>query len=333
MEINWTEFFAPVWLSVKIAVITSIIVFILASYVAKLMAGRKFPGYSLLETVLMLPLVLPPTVVGFVLLVILGRRSWIGELYERLTEQTILFTWGAAVIAAVVVAFPLVYRTVKAGFEEVDKDLEDAARAQGASELQVLRYVTLPLAGRALAAGFVLGFARGLGEFGATIMVAGNIPGRTQTVPTAIYVAVDGGNMTLAWMWVCSIIVISALMLMFVTVNRIELIPEGRGAQNIKNCINPLFIPWLLEHHEVVTFLNQRDEFQAVNNLGGFFNADADIGFTTGYAAGNRQMAILLRLIPAESGCGNSVQPQLLVQQYTYAGAALTVNQPQAVLL
>ncbi|KUP20576.1 molybdate ABC transporter permease subunit [Paenibacillus sp. DMB5] len=216
MEINWTEFFAPVWLSVRIAVITSIIVFILATYAAKLMAGRKFPGYSLLETVLMLPLVLPPTVVGFVLLVILGRRSWIGELYERLTEQTILFTWGAAVIAAVVVAFPLVYRTVKAGFEEVDKDLEDAARAQGASELQVLRYVTLPLAGRALAAGFVLGFARGLGEFGATIMVAGNIPGRTQTVPTAIYVAVDGGNMTLAWMWVCSIIVISALMLMFV---------------------------------------------------------------------------------------------------------------------
>ncbi len=216
MEINWTEFFAPVWLSVKIAVITSIIVFILATYAAKLMAGRKFPGYSLLETVLMLPLVLPPTVVGFVLLVILGRRSWIGGLYERLTEQTILFTWGAAVIAAVVVAFPLVYRTVKAGFEEVDKDLEDAARAQGASELQVLRYVTLPLAGRALAAGFVLGFARGLGEFGATIMVAGNIPGRTQTVPTAIYVAVDGGNMTLAWMWVFSIIVISALMLMFV---------------------------------------------------------------------------------------------------------------------
>lgn len=123
---------------------------------------------------------------------------------------------GAAVIAAVVVAFPLVYRTVKAGFEDVEKDLEDAARAQGASELQVLRYVTLPLASRSLAAGYVLGFARGLGEFGATIMVAGNIPGRTQTVPTAIYVAVDGGDMTLAWMWVCSIIVISAVMLMFV---------------------------------------------------------------------------------------------------------------------
>ena len=216
MEINWTDFFSPVWLSAKISVITSIIVFLLATYAAKLMAGRKFPGHSLIETVLLLPLVLPPTVVGFVLLVILGRRSWIGKLYEQFTEHTILFTWGAAVIAAVVVAFPLVYRTVKAGFEGVEKDLEDAARAQGASELQVLRYVTLPLASRSLAAGYVLGFARGLGEFGATIMVAGNIPGRTQTVPTAIYVAVDGGNMTLAWMWVCSIIVISALMLMFV---------------------------------------------------------------------------------------------------------------------
>ncbi|MEK3875502.1 molybdate ABC transporter permease subunit [Paenibacillus sp. FSL M7-0420] len=216
MEINWPDFFAPVWLSIKIAVLTSIIVFLLAMLAARKMAGRRFFGHNLVETVLLLPLVLPPTVVGFVLLMVLGRRSWIGRLYEQFTEQTILFTWGAAVIAAVVVAFPLVYRTVKTGFEGVEKDLEDAARAQGASELQVLRYVTLPLAGRSLAAGYVLGFARGLGEFGATIMVAGNIPGRTQTVPTAIYVAVDGGNMTLAWMWVGSIIVISMLMLMFV---------------------------------------------------------------------------------------------------------------------
>ncbi|WP_151733142.1 molybdate ABC transporter permease subunit [Paenibacillus tengchongensis] len=216
MEINWQDFFAPVWLSLKITVITSIIVFILATLAAKAMAGRKFPGHSLVETVLLLPLVLPPTVVGFVLLVVLGRRSWIGKLYEQFTEQPILFTWGAAVIAAVVVAFPLVYRTVKAGFEGVEKELEDSARAQGANEWQVLRYVTLPLAARSLAAGYVLGFARGLGEFGATIMVAGNIPGRTQTVPTAIYVAVDGGDMTLAWLWVVAIIAISAVMLMFV---------------------------------------------------------------------------------------------------------------------
>ena len=157
--------------------------------------------------------------VGFVLLVLLGRRSWIGRLYEQFTEQTIIFTWVAAVIASVIVAFPLVYRTVKSGFESVERNLEDAARAQGASEFQVLRYVSLPLASRSLAAGYVLGFARGLGEFGATIMVAGNIPGRTQTVPTAIYVAVDGGNMILAWMWVCSIVAISAVMLMVVNRN------------------------------------------------------------------------------------------------------------------
>ncbi|MDT3427159.1 molybdate transport system permease protein [Paenibacillus forsythiae] len=216
MDINWTDFMAPVWLSIKIAVITSVIVFVLAAAAAKAMANRKFPGRSLIETVLLLPLVIPPTVVGFVLLVVLGRKSWLGEWYENLTGGTILFTWGSAVIAAVVVAFPLVYRTLKAGFEEVDRDLEDAARAQGATEAQVLRYITLPLAIRTLAAGYVLGFARGLGEFGATIMVAGNIPNRTQTIPTAIYVAVDGGDMTLAWLWVISIIAISAVMLMFV---------------------------------------------------------------------------------------------------------------------
>ncbi|WP_420805727.1 molybdate ABC transporter permease subunit [Paenibacillus wynnii] len=219
MDVNWTEFLTPVWLSIKISVITSIIVFILAVAAAKAMANRRFRGKSLVETVLLLPLVLPPTVVGFVLLVLLGRRSWIGRLYEQLTEQTIIFTWVAAVIASVIVAFPLVYRTVKSGFESVERNLEDAARAQGASEFQVLRYVSLPLASRSLAAGYVLGFARGLGEFGATIMVAGNIPGRTQTVPTAIYVAVDGGNMVLAWMLVCSIIAISAVMLMFVNRN------------------------------------------------------------------------------------------------------------------
>lgn len=216
MNFDWNGFMAPVLLSLQIAAVTGVIVFVLGTAAARAMAHRHFPGKSLLETLLLLPLVLPPTVVGFVLLVVMGRRSWIGRFYEQLTGSTLLFTWVAAVVAAVVVAFPLVYRTVKAGFEEVDKDLEDAARAQGANELQVLRYVTLPLASRALSAGFVLGFARGLGEFGATIMVAGNIPGRTQTIPTAIYVAVDGGNPALAWAWVGSILMISYVMLLFI---------------------------------------------------------------------------------------------------------------------
>lgn len=216
MDLNWSEWLAPVWLSVKIAVIASVLAFILAVAAARMMSRRAFRGRTAVETVLLLPLVLPPTVVGFLLLLALGRNSWIGRLYEWLTSDTILFTWVAGVIAAAVVAFPLMYRTVKAGFDSVERELEDAARAQGASEWQVLRHVTLPLASRSLSAGYVLGFARALGEFGATIMVAGNIPGRTQTIPTAIYVAVDGGDMTLAWLWVASIMGISFLMLMFV---------------------------------------------------------------------------------------------------------------------
>ncbi|WP_310551971.1 molybdate ABC transporter permease subunit [Paenibacillus glufosinatiresistens] len=214
MNIDWSEFLAPVWISVKVAIPASVIVFVLAAAAARVMAHRRFPGRTVIETLLLLPLVLPPTVVGFILLVALGRQSRFGRLYEQWTGQPILFTWGAAVIAAVVVAFPLAYRTVKAGFEEVDRDLEDAARAQGAGEWQVLRYVTLPLASRSLSTGYMLGFARGLGEFGATIMIAGNIPHRTQTLPAAIYTAVDGGSMAMAWLWVGAVLLLSFLMLL-----------------------------------------------------------------------------------------------------------------------
>ncbi|QJD83155.1 molybdate ABC transporter permease subunit [Cohnella herbarum] len=208
------EFLDPVILSVKVSAIASVLVFGLAVLFARWMAKAKFWGKSLVETVLLLPLVLPPTVVGFVLLVALGRRSLIGEWYERLFAGPILFTWGVAVIAAVVIAFPLAYRTMRAGFEGVDRDLEDSARALGATEWQVFRYITMPLAAQALRAGYILGFARALGEFGATLMVAGNIPGRTQTIPTAIYVAVDGGSMRMAWTWVAVMIFMAFVMLL-----------------------------------------------------------------------------------------------------------------------
>ncbi|QMV39974.1 molybdate ABC transporter permease subunit [Cohnella cholangitidis] len=208
------SFFDPIILSVKISAIASVIVFGLAALFARWMARARFFGKSLVETLLLLPLVLPPTVIGFILLVALGRRSLIGEWYEKLFNGPILFTWGVAVLAAIVIAFPLAYRTMRAGFEGVDRDLEDAARAQGASEWQVFRYVTMPLAANALRAGYVLGFARALGEFGATLMVAGNIPGRTQTIPTAIYVAVDGGSMRLAWLWAAVMILLAFVMLL-----------------------------------------------------------------------------------------------------------------------
>lgn len=178
------------------------------------MASVRYPGKSVVETLLLLPLVLPPTVVGFLLLVLLGRRSWIGQAYEWLFNAPIVFTWGAGVVAAVVVSFPLAYRTMRLGFESVDKELQDSARSIGASEWQVFRFVTMPLASRSLIAGYILGFARALGEFGATLMIAGNIPGQTQTMPTAIYIAVESGNRMLAWYWAGAMIAIAFLMLM-----------------------------------------------------------------------------------------------------------------------
>ncbi len=212
---NWANYWPPIQLSLQVALLSSVLVAIAGIMAAWWMVRSRFRGKLLLETVFMLPLVLPPTVVGFLLLVMLGRRSWSGRFVEWLFGSPILFSWWAAVIASVVVAFPLVYQTLKNGFSSVEQGLEDAARSAGASEWQVFRHITLPLAFRSLVTAYILGFARGLGEFGATIMIAGNIPGKTQTIPTAIYVAVDSGKMGLAWAWTASIVVISFLMLLF----------------------------------------------------------------------------------------------------------------------
>ncbi|MDP4097307.1 molybdate ABC transporter permease subunit [Paenibacillus sp. P96] len=214
MTIHGVDFWSPVRLSLQISFVSSIIVLILGTLLAFWMARRSFHGKVWVETLFMLPLVLPPTVVGFILLVMLGRKSWTGQLIERLFATPVIFTWSAGVIASVVVAFPLVYQTMKNAFASVDESLEEAARSAGASEWQVFRYVTLPLCARSLMTAYILGIARALGEFGATLMIAGNIPGKTQTVPTAIYVAVDTGNYTLAWAWTGVIVLISFLLLL-----------------------------------------------------------------------------------------------------------------------
>jgi molybdate transport system permease protein len=211
---NWSEFWSPIRLSLQVSLLSGILTALIGVCVARWMSRRSFKGKTLLETAFMLPLVLPPTVVGFLLLVVLGRKSWLGRLIEWLFAAPIVFTWWAAVIAATVVAFPLVYQTMKVGFASVDRDLEDAGRSIGANEWQVFRYITLPLTFRSLISAYILGFARSLGEFGATLMIAGNIPGKTQTIPTAIYVAVDAGNAPMAWAWTGSMIVISFLMLL-----------------------------------------------------------------------------------------------------------------------
>ncbi|WP_077617270.1 molybdate ABC transporter permease subunit [Bacillus sinesaloumensis] len=206
-------FWAPIKLSISIAITAGLLVLLLGLILGKWMAHRRFKGKLFIETFLMLPLVLPPSVVGFLLIVIFGRNSFIGSIIEKLTGHSIMFTWWAAVIAATVVAFPLMYQSVKTGFQSVNPDIEDAARTDGASEFNITLFVSIPLAIKAIVTGFILSFTRALGEFGATLMFAGNIPGKTQTLPTAIYVAIDSGNMELAWLWVITTIFISFLML------------------------------------------------------------------------------------------------------------------------
>lgn len=212
-EIDWPALWPPIRLSLQVTLLASLVAAMLGAAAAWWMSRKRFKGKTLLETAFLLPLVLPPTVVGFLLLVLLGRRSWIGQALEWLFAAPVIFSWWAAVIAAIVVAFPLAYQTMKVGFDAVDRELEDVARSSGAGEWQVFRHITLPLASRSLIAGYILGFARGLGEFGATLMIAGNIPGRTQTVPTAIYVAVDSGRTGMAWAWTIGIVAISFAML------------------------------------------------------------------------------------------------------------------------
>ena len=211
-----SDFWSPLKLSIEIAIVAGIIVIVAGTVLGKWMAKRNFKGKLLLETVLLLPMVLPPTVIGFLLIIVFGKNSIFGELIIWLFDQPVMFTWWAAVIAATVVAFPLMYQSAKTGFESVDEDIENAARVDGANEWQVFFFISVPLALKVLVSGGILSFTRALGEFGATLMFAGNLPGKTQTMPLAIYMAIDSGKMSLAWSWVICMIAISFLMLFFV---------------------------------------------------------------------------------------------------------------------
>jgi len=209
-------FFSPIWISLKVACIAGIVVIIIGTLSGKILARKTFKGKVILETFLMLPMVLPPTVIGFFLIVIFGKNSFIGQAIEWLFKQPIIFTWWAAVIASIIVAFPLMYQSAKSGFLGVSLDVEEAARVDGANERHVFLFISIPLAKKALISGSILSIARALGEFGATLMFAGNIPGVTQTIPTAIYIAIDSGHMQMAWLWVISIVIISFFMLYLV---------------------------------------------------------------------------------------------------------------------
>jgi molybdate ABC transporter permease protein len=199
---------SPLWISLKTSAAATALAFVFGIAAAAAMSRYKGRGRGFLDGVLTLPLVLPPTVVGFFLLLLLGRRSAIGQVLEH-AGLRIAFSWPATVVAASVVAFPLMYRATLGAFEQVNPNLLGAARTLGANEWRTFRYVLLPLAWPGVMAGTVLAFARALGEFGATLMLAGNIPGRTQTMPVAIFFAAEGGDMQRALVWVILIAILS----------------------------------------------------------------------------------------------------------------------------
>ncbi len=179
----WSAF----WLSLQVTSTATVGIVIIGLPLALLLARRQFRGKLMLETLINLPLILPPTVVGYYLLLALGR----GSLIYAVLRIDLLFTWQAAAVAAMVVGMPLMVQTARAAFEDVDQEIEAAARLDGAASWQVWWHITLPLAQRGILAGLILSSARALGEFGATLMVAGSIPGRTQTMPLAIYAAIQ----------------------------------------------------------------------------------------------------------------------------------------------
>ncbi|MBP2032155.1 molybdate transport system permease protein [Clostridium algifaecis] len=203
---------SPAWISLKTVFTAVVIVFFIGIVTAYWMTTYNGRFKSILDTIFTLPLVLPPTVAGFFLLLILGKNGPIGKLLLKI-GTTLIFSWPAAVLAAVVVAFPLMYRTTKGAFEQIDNNVINAARTLGVSEWKIFWKVMIPMARPGIAAATVLSFARALGEFGATLMVAGNIPNKTQTIPLAIYFAAENGDMNIALMWVILIVIISTLVM------------------------------------------------------------------------------------------------------------------------
>jgi molybdate transport system permease protein len=194
MPIDWF----PLWLSLRVAFLSTGIALACGLWLAYVLANREFRGKEILDAAITLPLVLPPTVLGYYLLVLIGRSSWFGRVWEAVFGAPLVFTWKAAVVAALLHSLPLLVKSARAALESIDHSYERAARNLGASEWRLFWRVTLPLAQRSILAATALAFARSLGDFGVTLMVAGAIPGSTQTISVAIFNAVESGNMTLA---------------------------------------------------------------------------------------------------------------------------------------
>ena len=204
--------FSPLWISLKTAFLATIITSIIGIFISYKMANYKGRGRGFIDGIFTLPLILPPTVIGFFLLLICGKNGFVGKIFLSFNKN-IIFSWSATVIAATVVAFPMMYRTCRSAFEQIDKNMISAAGTLGLSETKIFFKIAIPLAWPGIIGGLVLSFARALGEFGATLMIAGNIPGRTQTMPVAIFFAVESGDMNKAMLWVLIIVAISFIMI------------------------------------------------------------------------------------------------------------------------
>lgn len=207
--IEWS----PLIISIKTAGLATVVTSIIGIFTSYFMANYRGKFKGLIDGILTLPLILPPTVVGFFLLLIFGKNGFIGEILLKF-DTNIIFSWWATVIASTVVSFPMMYRTTRAAFEQIDNNMISAARTLGLSEWKIFYKIAIPLAFPGIIAGLILSFARAMGEFGATLMIAGNIPGKTQTMPLAIFFAVEGGDMNKAIAWVMIITIISIAMIL-----------------------------------------------------------------------------------------------------------------------
>jgi molybdate transport system permease protein len=210
------NFLHPLRLTLQVASLATLVSLLVGVAAAYLLTRFRFPGRDALDAVLTLPLVMPPTVLGYYLIVLIGRRGVLGEWLYETFGISLMFTWQGAVVAAAVVSFPLVFKSARAALEGVGSNFENAARTLGAGELEVFLRVSLPLAFRGVLAGAMLAFARAMGEFGATLMVAGNLPGKTQTLSLAVYSAVQAGRDDLA-NWLVFVISVVCAAILFTT--------------------------------------------------------------------------------------------------------------------
>lgn len=216
LEPGGPSLLAPLWLTLKIALLATLIAGVVGIALGWWMSQRRFAGKDAVDALLMLPMVLPPTVLGYYLIVVIGRNGVIGKYLDSWFGINLMFTWQGAVIAAALVSLPLIYKAARAAFEDVDERFLHAARTLGAGEFEIFLRVTLPLAVRGIAAGLMLAFARAMGEFGATLMIAGNLPGKTQTLSIAIYDAVQAGNDAQA-LWLTLVISVVCVVILVVS--------------------------------------------------------------------------------------------------------------------